>query len=206
VPEPLAASYPIRLKVQREERQSRLTNFPFLVGTLIRELLLIPHFAILVLLGIAAGVLHFIATFAILFTGRYPAGLFRFVAGTTRWSHNVTGYLYHLYDAYPPFSMDPQPYALGFEVDYPERSSRLLNFPFFGLYIKAFLLIPHFAALFCLTLVMLVVLFVAPFAILFTGGFPAGMHGFATGVLRWSARVNAYLLALTDRYPPFSLA
>jgi hypothetical protein len=49
------------------------------------------------------------------------------------------------------------------------------------------------------------VLFIAQFAVLFTGSFPQGMHGFMAGVLRWSARVNAYLYALTDRYPPFSL-
>jgi hypothetical protein len=57
-----------------------------------------------------------------------------------------------------------------------------------------------------LYLAALVVLFIATFAILFTGSFPAGMHRFVTGVVRWGVRVQAYEVALTDRYPPFSLA
>ena len=51
---------------------------------------------------------------------------------------------------------------------------------------------------------MLIVIFIAQFAILFSGSFPAGMHGFCVGVMRWSTRINAYLLGLTDKYPPFS--
>ena len=49
-----------------------------------------------------------------------------------------------------------------------------------------------------------VVVFIAQFAILFSGSFPEGMHTFVVGVGRWSTRVNAYLYALTDKYPPFS--
>ena len=51
----------------------------------------------------------------------------------------------------------------------------------------------------------MVVLFIAQFAILFTGSFPEGMHRFVIGVGRWSTRTNAYNVALTDKYPPFSL-
>ena len=57
-----------------------------------------------------------------------------------------------------------------------------------------------------LLLVAYVVLIIALFAILFTGSFPAGMHKFMVGVCRWCTRVNAYLYALTDKYPPFSMS
>jgi hypothetical protein len=49
------------------------------------------------------------------------------------------------------------------------------------------------------------VLLIALFAVLFTGRWPAGLRHFTLGVLRWWLRVEAYLLLLTDEYPPFTL-
>jgi hypothetical protein len=202
------SEYPIRLDVQRPAIQSRITNFPLGIGTFIRGILLIPHLIILYFLQIVANIVYFIATFAILFTGRYPLGLFNFYVGYMRWNANMTGYLVSVYDKYPPFSMDPQQdYPLTLTVDYPEKLNRVLNLPLFiGYLIKAILLIPHIIILGALVLAAMVVLFIAQFAILFTGSFPEGMHKFLIGVGRWSTRVNAYVVALTDRYPPFSLS
>ena len=199
-------AYPVRLDVVRAEAQSRLTNFPLGIGMFIRYILLIPHLIILYFLALVAYLLYFIATFAILFTGRFPQGLHGFVAGFMRWNTNVTAYVYSLLDKYPPFSMDQQDYPLTFEVDYPDTSSRLLNFPFFGIIIKSFLLIPHYIVVAFLGIAALVVIFIAQFAILFSGAFPAGMHKFVVGYTRWSMRLTAYTLALTDKYPPFSLS
>jgi hypothetical protein len=75
----------------------------------IKWLLIIPHAIALIVLGLAAYVVGFIAWFAILFTGKYPRGMFDFFTGVMRWSHNVTVYLYFFTDRYPPFSMDPPP-------------------------------------------------------------------------------------------------
>jgi hypothetical protein len=50
-----------------------------------------------------------------------------------------------------------------------------------------------------------VALVIAFFAVLFTGRWPEGLRSFVVGVMRWGTRVNAYLLLLTDKYPPFSL-
>jgi len=57
------------------------------------------------LLGVVAAVSAIIAWFAILFTGRYPAGLYEFGVGVLRWNTRVEGYLLLLYDDYPPFSL-----------------------------------------------------------------------------------------------------
>ncbi|MEE8369417.1 MAG: DUF4389 domain-containing protein [Dehalococcoidia bacterium] len=65
--------------------------------------------------------------------------------------------------------------------------------------------IPHFIILIFLSLAAFVVVVIAWFAILFTGRYPRGLHGFVAGVLRWSLRVQAYIFSLTDEYPPFSL-
>ena len=199
-------AYPIRLDIRRPETQSRLTNFPLFIGTFIRAILAIPHFIVLYFLGIIGALVYFIATFAILFTGKYPLGMFNFYVGVQRWSTNITAYLSHLYDQYPPFSTEQQQYPLTYEVDYPETLSRLLNAPFIGIVIKFVLLIPHFVALFFLAIVAYILIFIAQFAILFSGSFPEGMHRFVTGYTRWTVRVNGYLYALTDKYPPFSMS
>lgn len=73
---------------------------------LVKWLLAIPHYVVLFFLGIAAVVAVIIAWFAILFTGRYPRGIFNFVVGVMRWSNRVTGYaLVLVTDEYPPFSL-----------------------------------------------------------------------------------------------------
>jgi hypothetical protein len=201
-----AAAYPVRFDVARQDTQSRLTNFPLGIGTFIRVILLVPHLVILYFFQIAASIVYFIATFAILFTGKYPRGLFTFFVGYTRWAANVYAYYGSLYDKYPPFSMDPvDGFPLTLSVDYPETLSRWLNFPLFiGLFIKLILTIPHLVILAFLLLAGFVVVFIAHFAILFTGSFPEGMHRFVVGVGRWYIRVNAYQYGLTDKYPPFS--
>lgn len=74
---------------------------------LIKWFLAIPHYVVLLFLGIAAVVAVIIAWFAILFTGQYPRGLFDFVVGVIRWGTRVTGYAFILVtDQYPPFSLD----------------------------------------------------------------------------------------------------
>jgi hypothetical protein len=66
------------------------------------------HYIILFFLGIAAFICIIIAWFAILFTGRYPRGLFDFVVGVERWSLRVSAYMAILTtDKYPPFSLNP---------------------------------------------------------------------------------------------------
>lgn len=73
---------------------------------LVKWILAIPHYIILVFLAIAAWVVTIIAWFAILFTGRYPRGMFDFVVGVYRWSLRVSGYAFILVtDKYPPFSL-----------------------------------------------------------------------------------------------------
>lgn len=73
---------------------------------LVKWLLAIPHLVMLIVLGLAAAVAVILAWFAILVTGRYPRGLFEFVAGVLRWHNRVLGYAVILVtDRYPPFSL-----------------------------------------------------------------------------------------------------
>jgi hypothetical protein len=172
------------------DRLSRLLIF-------VKWLLLIPHFIILYFLQIIAGIVTFIAWFAILFTGRYPRGMWDFAVKIQIWIANVSSYFLLLRDEYPPFG--DSPYPVQFDLVYPERLSRGLIF------IKWLLIIPHLFLLAFLGIAAYVVFILAWFAILITGRYPRGMFNFMVGLQRWGLRANLYANLLTDRYPPFSL-
>jgi hypothetical protein len=73
---------------------------------LVKWLLAIPHFIVLAVLSVVAFFAVVIAWFTILFTGRYPRGLFDFVVGVARWWLRVQAYASLLVtDRYPPFSL-----------------------------------------------------------------------------------------------------
>jgi hypothetical protein len=97
-----------------DEHQSVRLDFPYPDAErdlnrwlpLVKWLLAIPHYVVLFFLGIAAFVCVVLAWFAILFTGRYPRGLFDFVVGVARWANRVTAYAFALVtDEYPPFRL-----------------------------------------------------------------------------------------------------
>ncbi len=99
-----------------DERQSVILDVPYPDAKeglnrwlpLVKWLLAIPHYILLVLLWIAAVVAVVIVWFAILFTGRYPRGLFDFVLGVLRWGNRVIAYAFILVtDRYPPFRLSP---------------------------------------------------------------------------------------------------
>ena len=75
---------------------------------LVKWFLAIPHYVVLFFLSIGAFFALIFAWFAILFTGRYPRGLFDYVVGVMRWSNRVGAYAFVLVtDEYPPFRLDP---------------------------------------------------------------------------------------------------
>jgi hypothetical protein len=74
---------------------------------LVKWLLALPHYVALLFLYLAALVVLIVAWFAILFTGRYPRGMFEFVEGVMRWHNRVVGYAFVLItDEYPPFTLE----------------------------------------------------------------------------------------------------
>jgi hypothetical protein len=75
---------------------------------LVKWFLAIPHYFVLAFLEVAAAAVIIVAWFAILFTGRYPRGMFGFVEGVIRWHNRVIGYAVTLVtDRYPPFRLAP---------------------------------------------------------------------------------------------------
>lgn len=75
---------------------------------LVKWFLAIPHYLVLVVLFVGAVIAIVLSWFAILFTGRYPRGLFDYVVGVGRWALRVQAYAFLLVtDRYPPFSLQP---------------------------------------------------------------------------------------------------
>ena len=90
--------YPLALDIERMARQSRVRLF-------IRAFAIIPHFIVFWFLGLASFVTTVIAWFAILLSGRYPRGLFRFNVGVMRCWSRQQAYLFLLRDEYPPYGI-----------------------------------------------------------------------------------------------------
>lgn len=185
-------AHPVQFSVPYSEGLSRGLIF-------VKWLLAIPHFIVLYFLNIAFMLVTLVAFFSILFTTRYPEGLFKFAVGARRWYANVSAYIFLLRDEYPPFSIDEGEYAVVFTVDRADPMNRFLPL------IKWLLVIPSLIVVSVLMFVAFVVTIIAWFAILFTGRYPEGMFQFVVGTLRWNERVTAYVYLLTDAYPPFSL-
>jgi hypothetical protein len=163
----------------------------------VKWLLAIPHFVVLWFLGIALAAVTFIAWFAILFTGRYPRGMWDFAMMTLRWTARVHAYTGLMRDEYPPFG--DEAYPIRFAAIYPEQLSR------WKIFVKWLLIIPHLIIVYLLNILWSIVTFIAWFAILFTGTYPRGLFDLAVGCLRWNYRVTLYVLLLSDVYPPFEM-
>ncbi len=182
--------------------------------------LAIPHLFVLALLWVAAAVLTVVAGFAILFTGTYPRSIFDFNVGVLRWTWRVEFYAFDVLatDRYPPFSLDADPtYPADLNVDYPESLSRgLVLVKSWLLALPQLLIVGVFAGIpFWLPRDMpwslaagglLGVLTLAAMVVLaFSGRYPASLFDLIMGLNRWVYRVLAYVLLMTDEYPPFRL-
>src|SRR3954454_19048427 len=144
-----AAGYPVRYDLEYPESLSRWKIF-------VKWLLAIPQVIVVYLLQIVGSVMVLIAFFSILFTKKWPRGMFDFMVQIQRWSANVLVYALTLQrDEYPPFSGDVGEYPVRFEIDYDENLSRWMIF------VKWLLVIPHLIVLAFLLLAAYVVVTIA---------------------------------------------
>jgi hypothetical protein len=187
------AAYPVTFEMDYVERRSRLTTF-------FRWLLVIPHLVVLWLWSIAAGVVVVIAWFALVFTARYPQGMYDFVAGFLRYASRVYGYAQLGVDPYPPFSGGEEPdYPVRLNIGEPlERYSRLkAGFRFI-------LAIPIAIVVYAMQIVYGIGSFIAWFAIVILGRQPRGLQDMINLGVSYQQRASAYFALITEDWPPFT--
>lgn len=172
---------------------------------LVNWILVIPHSIIQGVLGYVVGVVGLIYWLIFLFTGNLNRGLYGFMAMTLRYSARAYAFLYGFTERYPPFEFptsarDDGGYP-GIRLELPEppegaSRTALANF---------ILAIPHYFMLFVYGIVAGLMLFVAWFAVLFTGRWPRDLRGTVVKVANYAVRIWRYVVMVDTKYPSFSL-
>ena len=185
--------YPVTFKADYVEKRSRLTTF-------FRLLLAIPHLIVVFFYLLAAEIVVIIAWFALLFTGRYPQGMYDFVAGALRYGTRVCGYVYLLSDEYPPFSGDPAtPYPVDLNIGPPKGEYSRLKVLF-----RIILAIPVYIISYAMQIVAQLGALLAWFAIVVLGRQPKGLQDMTVLGVSYQQRAYAYFFLITEDWPPFT--
>jgi hypothetical protein len=184
-------SYPVTFEADYVEQHSRLTSF-------LRLLLAIPLFIWAYVYGIVASIAIVIAWFAIVITGRFPKGLYDFIAGWTRFITRVTGYVSLLTDTYPSFGGAEDPgYAIRMQFVPLDRYSRPRTL------FRIILAIPIVILRYVMGLLLEIGGLAAWIVIVITGRLPRGLFDLMVLANSYTARSDAYIYLLTETYPPF---
>jgi Domain of unknown function (DUF4389) len=186
--------YPISYEADAVlEGRSRLITF-------FRGIVVIPWHIVASIYGLVAYIAAIIAWFAIVFTGRYPEGLYNFNAGFLRMVTRVNGFYYLLNDEWPPFGGDEAP-------DYPVRvgvAPPLDQYSRLKTGFRFIVGIPVYLLAIVQSIILAVCAFIAWFAILFTAKLPEGLYSPIRSSSAYLARAAGYFLLLTEDWPPFS--
>jgi hypothetical protein len=176
--------------VEYEEERSRLTTF-------FRIFTALPHLIFLMVYGIAAFFAVIGAWFALVFTAKYPEGIYNFLEAYNRYVARVYSYMYLATDTFPPFSGNPEePYNAHFQIGPPlEKYSRWKAF------FRGILIIPFYVVAYVLTLVYEIAAVIAWFAIVITGKQPKGLQDALIFGLSYVIRLNPYYMLLTEAWP-----
>lgn len=172
----------------------------------VKMLLAIPHFIVLWFVQLGAFVAGYIGFWVIAITGNLPAGIARFVHNSLGWNVRITAWFASLRDEYPAFALEQPEYEARVVITEPTlERSRGLAIAGVIWFLKGLLLIPHIIVLYFVGIAAGFAGYIAFWAVAITGTYPDGIFNFVVGALRWSTRTSAWLLSLTDEYPPFAL-
>lgn len=175
-----------------DEKRSRLTTF-------FRLITAIPHIIWLALYGIAAGFATIAAWFVLLFTAKFPQGLYDFLVGFHRYYTRVNAYIWLITDKFPPFNgNDDEEYAAHLVVGPPlEKYSRAKVF------FRIILYIPFYIVAYVFTIALEVVAIIAWFAIVITGKEATGLQNALTYLFSFVTRTQVWYGLLTEDWPKF---
>jgi hypothetical protein len=203
---PVSGAYPVQLTVTDARELHRLWGIPYF-GILVRFILAIPHFLVLAILGIGMYAVMLLGWIPILLLGR-PIGIqASWIKETIHRSLRISAYCYFLFPGGYPGLEPGAPNPIQLTIDLEGRSmSRLWGIPLFGVMVRFLVTIPHFFVLWILYLIAFVAEIVLWIPILLFGKYPGWGISLYGSLLRYAARVEAYLLLLPVPYPPFSLS
>lgn len=192
VPAPATASgYPVMVSADHAPEYARFMP-------LIKWLLLIPHYIALFFLGIGAFFVWIASFFVVLFTAKYPEGMWNYMFGVQRWALRVISYSLLISDTYPPFTLEATPEdPVHLHAVRPETVSRWR--PFFAWLI----VIPYAIVASLIVYVAYICSFLAFFTIIFTKKIPEGLFNVIRIGLNWQYRANFYSYYMSTEYPPF---
>jgi hypothetical protein len=171
----------------------------------VKWILAIPHLFIIGALQGLAQVLAYIGYWIVALTGTYPRGLLGLIDLAFHWSARTWGWIAGISDDYPPFEPEPRDYPVGLELPRPDTPAK--GWAVAGIFVfpKLFALLPHVLVLIFVNLAAAVAMWFGYLVAMFTGRLPAGIQDFLASTLQWNARIYAWLVGLTDEYPPFRL-
>jgi hypothetical protein len=186
------STYPVVYSQTPAVERSRLTVF-------FRFIMVIPHLIWSMFYGLAAEIVVFLAWFAIVVTGRYPAGMYDFVAGYLRFSTRLLGYMLLVTDEFPPFDGGEHPeYPVQVVIPAtPQESYSRLTTAF-----RFILLIPVMILQYVFTLWAEVVAVGLWFVAVIMGKTSANFVDAERFPLAYMARSYAYTYLLNDAWPP----
>lgn len=177
------------LELDDVAERSRLTTF-------FRLLIAIPHVILSYIYNLIATVLAFIAWFVLLFTGRWPVGMYNFVAGAVRFQTRVSGYVMLATDPYPPFDADDHPeYPLRVKIGPPKQSYSRLK-----VFFRGFFVMPAYIVALLLSIVANFVVLFAWLAILITGRQVEVFQNFLRLTLEWTLKAHVLGLLIAEDY------
>jgi D-alanyl-lipoteichoic acid acyltransferase DltB (MBOAT superfamily) len=186
--------YPIGYQADYAEERSRLTTF-------FRLILAIPVIIVGAVYAIGAVVAIVIAWFALLFTGRYPEGLYNFSAGVLRYTTRMNAYTRLLTDVYPPFDMGEHPeYPVRVAIAPARESYNRVKVLF-----RIILAIPVMLISYALNILVEVCSFLAWVLIVVTGKQNKSLQDAINLGTGYAARAGGYFSLMTEDWPPFSI-
>jgi hypothetical protein len=185
--------YPVAYEADYVEEQGRWRTF-------FRLVVAIPWYILGSVYALGAFIVAFLAWFAIVFTGRYPEGLYKFNAGVLRYLGRVYAFFYLQTDQWPPF---------GFEEasEYPVRipvAPRLERYSRAKTGFRVILGIPVLFMSYLFSYLYQLVSVIAWFHIVFRGRTAGGTHNALAFGLAYYVRVTGYFLLITETLPPIS--
>ncbi|MGZ5326277.1 MAG: DUF4389 domain-containing protein [Solirubrobacterales bacterium] len=166
----------------------------------LRYLFALPVMIVATIFGIGAYLAAFVAWFAIVFTGKYPEGLYDFNAKFVRLASRATSYLNLATDESPPLNGDEDP-SYPVQVGTP---APLAEYDRVKTGLRLIIGIPVFLLNYVQGIIAGVVSLIAWFAIVFTGKMPEGLVKPLHGAIAYQTKALAYMMLLTEDYPPFS--